>query len=125
MAEKMAVYKCELCGNLVYVLDSGDGNLVCCGQPMKKLDEKTADQGKEKHVPVWEKNGNKVLVKVGDVQHPMEEKHFIQWIEVQTDSGEIFQKFLLPGEKPEASFEVIGNVVHVREICNIHGLWKS
>lgn len=125
MAKKMEVYKCELCGNVALVLDGADGELICCGQPMALLEEKTADQGKEKHVPVVSQDGNKVCVKVGDVEHPMLDNHFIQWIEVQTDKNKVYRKFLNPGEKPEACFTVDGSVTSVRQQCNLHGLWKA
>lgn len=124
MAEKLQVYRCEVCGNIVSVLYAGGGELVCCGQPMKLLAEKTADQGKEKHVPVVEQVGNKVKVKVGSVPHPMEEAHYIQWIEVVTESGS-FVEFLKPGNPPEAEFTVNGKILKVREYCNLHGLWKK
>ncbi len=121
---KLEVYKCEICGNIVEVLRVGGGELVCCGQPMKLLDEKTVDQGKEKHVPVIEKTECGVLVKVGSVAHPMEEKHHIAWIELLAD-GVAYRQFLNPGDKPEASFCVQAEKVGAREFCTVHGLWKS
>ncbi len=121
---KLEVYKCEVCGNIVLVLHVGGGELVCCGKPMIQLQEKTEDQGKEKHVPVIEKKGKGILVKIGSVPHPMEEKHYIEWIAVQKDGAE-FRKFLKPGEKPEAEFPVSPEGVTAREFCNVHGLWKS
>ena len=123
MAERLQVYKCELCGNIVEVLTGGNGELVCCGQPMNLLDEKTADTGKEKHVPVVEKGNGGVKVKVGSVPHPMEEKHYIEWIEVIKD-GKTCRKYLKPGDAPEAAF-CGGTGVTAREHCNVHGLWKS
>jgi len=80
------VYRCNVCGNIVEVLHAGKGELVCCGQPMELLREKTADVGKEKHVPVVETTDSGIKVRVGDVPHPMEEKHYIEWVEVITDS---------------------------------------
>jgi len=124
MTTQKQVYKCNVCGNIVEVLHAGRGELVCCGQPMELLQEKTADVGQEKHVPVIEATDRRVKVKVGDVPHPMEEKHYIEWIEVTTD-GEIYRRFLKPGEKPEAEFETRAQKVSAREYCNIHGLWKS
>ena len=117
------VYKCNVCGNIVEVLHAGKGELVCCGQPMELLTEKTADEGREKHVPVIEFTDKGVKVKVGDVPHPMEEKHYIEWIEVTADGGS-FRKFLKPGDKPEAEFEVVSKKVTAREYCSVHGLWK-
>ena len=124
MTTQKQVYKCNVCGNIVEVLHAGKGELVCCGQPMELLQEKTADVGQEKHVPVIEATDRGIKVKVGDVPHPMEEKHYIEWIEVTTD-GEIYRRFLKPGEKPEAEFETRAQKISAREYCNIHGLWKS
>ena len=124
MTELKQVYKCNICGNIVEVLHDGVGQLVCCGQPMKLLVEKTADAGLEKHVPIIEKVGNKVKVKVGSVPHPMEQKHYIEWIEMIAD-GRVYRKFLKPRDKPEAEFEITAKKLEAREYCNIHGLWKS
>lgn len=119
-----AVYKCNVCGNIVEVVHVGGGELVCCGQPMELLDEKTQDQGMEKHVPVMEKTENGLKVKVGSVKHPMEEKHFIEWIEIVAD-GTSCKKFLKPGQKPGAEFCIAGKNSTARAYCNVHGLWKS
>jgi len=124
MTEVKQIYRCNLCGNIVLVLHAGVGELVCCGQPMKLLAEKMKDIGLEKHVPVMEKAGNKVKVKVGSVPHPMEQNHYIEWIEVIADD-KIYRKFLKPGEKPEAEFEITAEKLEAREYCTIHGLWKS
>ncbi len=118
------VYRCNVCGNIVEVLHIGKGGLVCCGQPMELLQEKTADVGREKHVPVTEVTGKGIKVKVGSVPHPMEERHFIEWIEVITD-GDSYRRFLKPGDKPEAGFEIGTQKATAREYCSIHGLWKS
>lgn len=124
MANTMEIYKCEICGNIVEVLHGGAGTLVCCGQPMKLMKENTVDASKEKHVPVYEVNGNKVTVKVGSIPHPMEETHYIEWIQVITDKKS-YRHFLKPGEAPEAVFEVDGEVKKVREYCNLHLLWSN
>lgn len=124
MAKKAEIYKCMVCGNIVQVLHGGDGELVCCGQPMKKLVARTQDEGKEKHVPVIEKIDGRIKVKVGSVPHPMEEKHHIEWIEVMAD-GRSYRHFLSPGQKPEATFATEADEVTAREHCNIHGLWKG
>lgn len=124
MAEKSGIYKCELCGNIVEVLIAGDGELVCCGQPMKLMVANTVDAAKEKHVPVIEKIPGGVKVKVGSVAHPMEEKHYIQWIEINAD-GRTCRRFLKPGDAPEAEFMVEAANITVREYCNLHGLWKA
>ena len=123
MTERLEVYKCNICGNIVKVLHVGPGQLVCCNQPMELLQEKTEDQGMEKHVPVIEKTGKGIRVKVGSIPHPMEDKHYIEWIEVM-DGDNVQRKFLKPGEKPEAEFEV-KSVKKAREFCNVHGLWSS
>ena len=124
MTELKQIYKCNVCGNIVEVIHTGVGKLVCCGQPMELLTEKTADVGLEKHVPIIEKVGNKVKVKVGSVQHPMEQKHYIEWIEITAD-GQTCRKFLRPGDKPEAEFEITAEKIQAREYCSIHGLWKA
>ena len=122
MAERLQVYKCATCGNIVEVLTGGAGSLICCGKPMENLTAKTADQGKEKHLPVVEEFNGGVKVKIGSVPHPMEEKHYIEWIEVITD-GKAYRQFLKPGQAPEAVFNVAGSV-KVREHCNMHGMWE-
>jgi len=124
MTERMQVYKCSVCGNIVEVLHSGEGELVCCGQPMVLLEEKSKDEGVEKHLPVIEKTENGMRVKVGSTPHPMEESHFIEWIEA-TAEGKTYRKFLKPGEKPEAEFCVTAGAVSAREYCNVHGLWRK
>ena len=124
MTQRLQIYKCEVCGNIVEVLHSGKGELVCCGQPMKLMGEKTEEEGKEKHLPLVEKLEEKIKVKVGSVLHPMEEKHYIEWIEVEID-GKAYREFLSPGNPPEAEFPLRAEKFSVREYCNIHGLWKS
>ncbi len=124
MTDRLQIYKCEICGNIVEVLHGGKGELVCCGEPMKLFVENTVDAAREKHVPVVERTASGFTVKVGSVPHPMEEKHYIEWIEVIAD-GEAYRQFLKPGEAPEASFNVPGEKVTAREYCNLHGLWKA
>jgi len=124
MTKMKEVYKCEVCGNIVEVLHTGVGVLICCGKPMVKQDEKTQDQGMEKHVPVISKEEDKVVVKIGDVPHPMEEKHFIEWIELTID-GVSRKKFLSAGDEPRAEFCACGTKLSARTYCNVHGLWKS
>jgi superoxide reductase len=124
MAAKGEIYRCNICGNIVEVLHGGEGDLVCCGKNMELLIEKVEDVGKEKHVPVVEKTAKGVLVKIGSVPHPMEETHYIEWIEIITAKGNC-RKFLKPGGKPEAEFEItLEEIIKVREYCNVHGLWK-
>lgn len=124
MADKLQIYKCEACGNIVEVVHGGPGELVCCGEAMKLMTENTVDAAKEKHVPVVEKSDKGFLVKVGSVAHPMEEKHYIEWIELIAD-GAAYRQFLEPGKAPEAFFRVDAGEVTVREYCNLHGLWKA
>jgi superoxide reductase len=124
MAERLEVYKCSICGNVIEVMQGGKGQLVCCNQPMQLLKENTVDASLEKHVPVIEKTAEGIKVKVGGVPHPMEEKHYIVWIELFVD-GKSYIQFLKPGDVPEAFFSVKGDNVSAREYCNLHGLWKS
>jgi superoxide reductase len=124
MTQRLQIYKCEVCGNIVEVLHEGQGELVCCGQPMKVFLENTVDASKEKHVPVIEKTATGVKVKIGAVAHPMEEKHYIEWIELIAD-GKAYRQFLKPGEAPEANFEIKATQMTAREYCNLHGLWKA
>ncbi|OGP94915.1 MAG: desulfoferrodoxin [Deltaproteobacteria bacterium RBG_16_54_18] len=124
MTQRLQIYKCEVCGNIVEVLHEGVGELVCCGQPMKLLVANTVDAAKEKHVPVIEKTATGVRVKIGSVPHPMEEKHYIEWIEIIAD-GKAYRQFLKPGDAPEATFDIKAATIEAREHCNIHGLWKS
>jgi len=124
MAKKLQVYKCNICGNIVEVLHAGAGDLVCCGKPMELLVENTVDAAREKHVPVVEKIDSGFKVTVGSVAHPMEEKHFIEWIELLAN-GAAYRKFLNPGDAPEAVFHVAAESAAAREHCNLHGLWKG
>ncbi len=124
MAEKLEIYKCDACGNIVEVLHGGQGELVCCGQPMKLFKENTVDAAKEKHVPVVEKTADGFKVTVGEVAHPMEEKHYIEWVELIVD-GKAYRQFLEPGASPEAFFKIEASDVTAREYCNVHGLWKK
>ncbi|SHH17752.1 desulfoferrodoxin [Thermosipho atlanticus] len=126
MTKSGQVYKCEICGNIVEVIHAGEGILVCCGQSMTLLEEKTAESSQEKHVPFIQEVTEGYLVKVGEnIFHPMEEKHYIEWIELVVD-GMVFKKYLNPGDKPEVLFKVDkGKEVYAREYCNVHGLWRS
>lgn len=124
MAVFQGIYKCEICGNIVEVLHSGAGDLVCCGENMKLLDEKTADASTEKHVPMVEKSAEGYTITVGSTLHPMEEKHYIEWIELIAD-GKSYRQYLKPGDQPVAKFCVHADKVTAREHCNVHGLWKA
>jgi len=124
MAKQLEVYKCEVCGNIVEVLHGGKGELVCCKKPMVLQVENTVDAAKEKHVPVVTKTADGFKVAVGSVAHPMEDKHYIEWIELIAD-GKAYREFLKPGQAPEAEFCVQAQSVAAREYCNVHGLWKA
>ena len=124
MTELKQIYKCTICGNIVEVLHTGVGQLVCCGQPMDLLIEKNSDVGLEKHVPIIEKIDGKIKIKVGSVPHPMEQNHYIEFIEIISDS-KTCNKRLNPGDIPEAEFEVTSEKIEAREYCTVHGLWKS
>ena len=132
MAQRKEIYKCNVCGNIVEVLHGGVGELICCNQPMISQVAKREDEGAEKHVPIIEelppktcqgKDGFKI--KIGEVEHPQTEEHFIEWIEINTKDGKSGKKFLKPGEKPEANFYTRIDIISVRAYCNIHGLWKK
>lgn len=118
------IFKCEHCGNIVEVVYVGGAELVCCGEPMKLMEEKTADSSTEKHVPVIEKTASGFKVTVGSTLHPMTEDHWIQWIELLAD-GKAYRQFLNPGDQPVAEFCVDAKIVGAREFCNLHGLWKG
>lgn len=131
MTKLNQIYKCNICGNIVEVLHTGVGELVCCGQPMELMNEKIEDERKEKHVPVIEKMRSGIFckkggvkIKVGEESHPMEEKHYIEWIEIITADGKRGKKFLKAGDKPEAEFYTEKEIVGARAYCNVHGLWK-
>ncbi|MFH1824171.1 MAG: desulfoferrodoxin [Candidatus Firestonebacteria bacterium] len=124
MTQLLQVYKCNVCGNMIEMLYSGVGELICCGQQMTLLKENTVDASLEKHVPVIEKTEEGIIVKVGSVAHPMEEKHYIEWIEIMR-GDKACRKFLKPGDNPEAQFGGTAEGTEAREYCNLHGLWKS
>jgi superoxide reductase len=127
MTKKLQIYKCEVCGNIVEMLHEGIGELVCCNEPMKLYEENAVDAAVEKHVPVLEETDTGTIVKVGSVAHPMEEKHYIEWIELLlADGTRMNRQFLKPGETPEAKYKATRNqIASVRAYCNLHGLWKG
>ena len=124
MTTLLEVYKCEVCGNIVEMVHGGQGELVCCGEPMVRYEENTVDAAREKHVPVYEQDGNAVSVTIGSVAHPMTDEHYIEWIEV-IDGDDTCRRFLKPGEEPAATLCGAGGQVVVRAYCNIHGLWRA
>ncbi len=132
MTEKNQIYKCNICGNIIEVLHTGAGELVCCGEPMKVLKEKTQNEGQEKHLPIMEKlpadvcrGGDGYKIKVGKLPHPMKKEHFIEWIEVRTNDEKIGKKYLQPNDSTEVEFYTKKEIKEVRVYCNIHGLWKA
>ena len=126
MAKKGKIYRCSVCGNIVEVLEEGAGTLVCCGQDMEMLQEKEQDQGLEKHVPQIKIEGDTATVTVGDILHPMEDSHYIQFIQLIVD-GDTQTKYLLPSQQPITQFKLPKEYKNItaREYCNLHGLWKS
>ncbi len=124
MTERLQVYKCEVCGNMIEIIHSGAGTIICCNKPMILQEENSADASKEKHVPVIEKVPGGYKVKIGSIPHPMEEKHCIEWVELIAD-GKAYRAFLKPGDQPEAFFEIEAVSVSAKEYCNLHGLWKA
>ncbi|ADG81323.1 desulfoferrodoxin [Thermincola potens] len=122
MTELNQIYKCNVCGNMVEIVHTGAGQLVCCGKPMELNKANEQEASMEKHVPVVEATVEGIRATVGSIKHPMEEKHYIEWIEV-IDSGEVARKYLKPGDEPVAEFCLPGDNVEVRAYCNIHGLW--
>ncbi len=124
MTELNQIYKCNSCGNIVELAHAGDGELVCCGVPMELLDAKTEDEGMEKHEPVIERTGTGVIVRVGEVAHPMISEHYIEWIEIITEHR-VYRKYLEPGSEPQAEFFLEAEHLTARAYCNIHGLWKN
>ena len=124
MAKKLEVFKCGICGNIVEVLHGGVGGLICCMEAMQLMVENTVDASREKHVPVIEKGNGFITVKVGSIPHPMEESHFIEWIEMLAD-GKAYRQFLKPGDPPEATFSISAEKITVREYCNLHGQWSA
>jgi superoxide reductase len=124
MPKRLEVYKCQHCGNIIEVMHGGGANIVCCGENMQLQTENTVDAAKEKHVPVIEKGDGTITVKVGAVAHPMDEKHYIEWIELIAD-GKVYRQFLEPGQAPEATFCVTAENVTAREYCTLHGHWAA
>ncbi len=132
MTEQKQIYKCFVCGNVVEILHTGVGELVCCNKTMQLMEEKTKEdlEVTEKHLPVIEelppdacrgKDGFKI--KVGQIKHPMEENHHIEWIEINTVNGKSGKKFLKPNDEPESVFQARVDIESARAYCNVHGLW--
>jgi superoxide reductase len=124
MTQINQIYRCPICGNIVEVLHTGGGELVCCGKPMELLVAKTQDIGFEKHVPIIDQKESEIIVTVGSIPHPMEEAHYIELIEIIAD-GKVYKQFLKPGDSPTATFKLTADNVQSRIYCNVHGLWQS
>ena len=124
MSNKLEIYRCAVCGNIVEVLHGGKGELACCGQPMERLLPHTGEGPGEKHIPVTEEAPGGLRVKVGSIPHPMEKEHHIEWIQV-ISGGDVYRRFLEPGEEPEALFKAPAGKPRAREYCNVHGLWET
>ncbi len=124
MTELNQIYKCNICGNIVEMTHGGAGELVCCGAPMEQQFAKTEDEGVEKHKPTIERNDTGVIVRVGEITHPMESEHYIEWIEVVTEHR-VYRKYLEPGSEPQVEFFLEAEHLAARAYCNVHGLWVS
>ena len=123
---KMKFYRCPICGQIVAIVKKTGSPIICCGKPMEEIVPGTTDASVEKHVPVYEVKDNKVFVKVGSVEHPMQEEHYIEWIALETKFGNQ-RKALKPGDAPEAVFCICDGdeVEAVFAYCNLHSLWKG
>lgn len=117
------IYICEVCGNVVELEHEGGGKLVCCGSEMKLLEPNTKDAAVEKHVPIIYDNDERIVVVVGEVNHPMDEDHYIEWIKFENEH-ETMTTYLKPGDEPKAVFPYIKGSI-VSAYCNKHGLWKT
>jgi superoxide reductase len=124
MTELKQIYKCEVCGNIVEVLHTGIGTLVCCNQNMKLMPEQTKGEYAEKHAPLIKKDEQGVSVNIGKIDHPMEDEHYIEWVEISTEKG-YSRKYLKPGQKPHTDFPVKAKIKKARMYCNVHGLWAT
>lgn len=123
---KQKFLRCNKCGNMVAVVKESGVPVMCCGEAMKEIMAGEVEASTEKHIPVYKVEGNKVFVTVGEVEHPMQEEHYIEWISIQTKFGNQ-RKVLEPGQKPEVCFSICeGDEVEVvYAYCNLHGLWKA
>ncbi len=124
MTKLLEIYKCELCGNIIEVVHTGAGELVCCNKPMKNMIAGTVDASKEKHVPEIDKKDGVYNVTIGSVAHPMEDKHYIEWIQINS-GNKSYREFLKSGQEPKAVFELKTGKITAREYCNLHGLWAK
>ena len=123
---EMKFYRCSVCGQIIAIVKKTGAPVVCCGKPMEEIIPGSVDASVEKHVPVIERDGNKVVVTVGSVAHPMAEEHYIEWIALKTKKGNQ-RKALKPGDEPKVCFRICDNdeVEAAFAYCNLHGLWKA
>ncbi|MBT4334407.1 desulfoferrodoxin [archaeon] len=124
MTKKEQIYKCLACGNIIEILHEANASLSCCGTQMTEIKENIEEAAEEKHIPIIEKNESNITIKVGSIEHPMDETHYIEWIELIT-RNKLYRQHLRPGQKPEANFKMINSDFKVRAYCNLHGLWKN
>ncbi|MDO4977026.1 MAG: desulfoferrodoxin family protein [Eubacteriales bacterium] len=122
----MKFYICKHCGNIIEKINDSGAPVSCCGEQMTELIPGTSDGASEKHVPIFDINENAITVKVGTLKHPMEEVHYIEWLEIETEKG-VQRKYLKPGEEPQATFLLTEDdtLVSIYAYCNLHGLWKA
>ena len=121
--ENVRFYKCKICGNIIGLISGNAGSIKCCGEQMEQLSANSVDAATEKHIPVYEVDGNEIIVRVGSVEHPMDPDHYISWIAIVSER-ETTRIALKPGEKPEVRFKYIKGAT-LYAYCNKHGLWKS
>ena len=119
----MKICKCNICGNVISILDDNGGKLICCNEEMELMVPESSDGAREKHVPVITKDGDEIIVSVGSVAHPMDDDHYINWIALVNDDV-VTRVNLNPNDKPEAKFPYVkGSIVYA--YCDKHGLWKA
>ncbi len=124
MSTRNDIYKCSVCGQMVEVINGTKPLMICCKQEMEKLTENTTDAAVEKHIPVIEKIEGGYRVFVGEVEHPMVEEHWIEWIELIA-GDKVYKQYFNSGQKPEAFFKIDEEEITARAYCNLHGLWKK
>lgn len=123
MKEKIKYYKCPICGNIIEIVDGDVKRVKCCGKDLELLTANTIDASLEKHVPIYEVDNNEIIVKVGEVIHPMEEKHYIMWVSLVT-VDKVIRVDLKPGDEPVVRLPYVKDSI-IYEYCNLHGLWKN
>lgn len=121
--KEVKFYRCPICGNVIELIDGDSKRITCCGKNMELLVANTVDAAVEKHVPVYKKEDDKIIVSVGEVIHPMIEEHYIMWIAL-VSNNKVTRVDLLPNEAPEAVFNYVENA-EIYAYCNLHGLWKA